>query len=191
MTNQYLMGLRSALICAAIIAIVFVPLTATLAQSSPGGGSTLSTPDTGDEDRYRRAIYTYAKRSIPYPTFATFDAPSREFCNPRRLTSNTPLQALTTLNDEAFSEAAKGLARRMKYDTEGDVPTKLATGYRIVAARDPSPEKLKELVGLFSNLEAQYNSQPKLKEGMAGTADGAAFTIVAQILLNLDEVLSK
>jgi hypothetical protein len=95
------------------------------------------------------------------------------------------------LNDEVFSEAAKGLARRMKYETEGDVSTKLSTGYRIVSAREPSPEKLQELVNLFSNLESQYNSQPKLKEGMAGTADGAAFTIVAQILLNLDEVLSK
>ena len=154
-------------------------------------GDKWTTPETGDDNRYRRAIYTYAKRSIPYPTFATFDAPSREFCTPRRLSSNTPLQALTMLNDEVFSEAAKGLARRMKYETEGDVSTKLSTGYRIVSAREPSPEKLQELVNLFSNLESQYNSQPKLKEGMAGTADGAAFTIVAQILLNLDEVLSK
>ncbi len=154
-------------------------------------GDKWTTPAAGDKNRYRRAIYTYTKRSIPYPTFATFDAPSREFCTPRRLSSNTPLQALTMLNDEAFAEAAKGLARRMKYGTAGDVPAKLATGYRITTARDPSPEKLKELVSLYSNLEAQFSSRPELRKGMAGTADGAAFTIVAQILLNLDEVLSK
>ncbi|MEC5128142.1 PSD1 and planctomycete cytochrome C domain-containing protein [Verrucomicrobiales bacterium BCK34] len=154
-------------------------------------GDKWTTPKSGDKNRYRRAIYTYAKRSIPYPAFATFDAPSREFCTPRRLTSNTPLQALTMLNDEAFAEAAAGLARRMKYDTEGDVTAKLANGYRITTSRDPSPEKLQELVSLYTNLEAQYASQPDLKKGLAGTSDGAAFTVVAQILLNLDEVLSK
>lgn len=155
------------------------------------GGDKWNTPAEGEANRYRRALYTYTKRSIPYPTMATFDAPSREFCSPRRLVSNTPLQALTMLNDEAFAEAAQGLARRMKYDTEGTVAEKLAAGYRIATARLPSSERLDELVGLFDKLEAQYTSEPGLKEGMAGTADGAAFTIVAQVILNLDEVLTK
>ncbi len=155
------------------------------------GGDKWETPKPGEADRYRRALYTYTKRSIPYPAMATFDAPSREFCSPRRLASNTPLQALTMLNDAAFSEAAQGLARRMKYDTEGSVSDKLSAGYRIATARQPSPEKLKELIGLFDKLEAQYASEPELKKGMAGTPDGAAYTIVAQVILNLDEVLTK
>lgn len=154
-------------------------------------GDKWETPKRGEENRYRRALYTYTKRSIPFPSMATFDAPSREFCNPRRLQSNTPLQALTMLNDEAMTEAAAGLARRMKYDTEGTVAAKLSAGYRIATARPPSSEKLSELVGLFEKLEAQYASEPELKKGMAGTADGAAFTIVAQVILNLDEVLTK
>lgn len=154
-------------------------------------GDKWETPKPGEENRYRRALYTYTKRSIPYPTMATFDAPSREFCSPRRLVSNTPLQALTMMNDEAFAEAAKGLARRMKYDTEGTVAEKIATGHRIATARPPSDARLAELVGLFDKLEAQYTSEPSLKEGMAGTPDGAAYTIVAQVLLNLDEVFTK
>lgn len=154
-------------------------------------GDKWETPGTGKEDRYRRSLYTYTKRSIPYPTFATFDAPSREFCNPRRLVSNTPLQALTMLNDEAFAEAAAGLARRMKYKTEGTVSEKVATGYRIATAREPDQARLNELVGLFDKLEAQYRSKPELHKGMAGTPDGAAYTIVAQVIMNLDEVLTK
>lgn len=154
-------------------------------------GDKWETPGTGEPDRYRRSLYTYTKRSIPFPTFATFDAPSREFCNPRRLVSNTPLQALTMLNDEAFAEAAAGLARRMKYDTEGTVSEKISTGYRIATARDPDQGRLDELVGLFDKLEAEYKSKPELHKGMAGSPDGAAFTIVAQVILNLDEVLTK
>ncbi|MEM7518203.1 MAG: DUF1553 domain-containing protein, partial [Planctomycetota bacterium] len=94
-------------------------------------GDKWKTPEAGESDRYRRALYTYTKRSIPFPAFATFDAPSREFCNPRRLTSNTPLQALTMLNDEAYAEAAKGLARRMKSEADKPIGEKIATGYRI------------------------------------------------------------
>lgn len=154
-------------------------------------GDKWDTPAPGEANRYRRSLYTYTKRSIPYPTFATFDAPSREFCNPRRLVSNTPLQALTLLNDAAFAEAAAGLARRMKYDTEGTVEEKLANGYRLATAREPSADRLDELVGLFGKLEAEYASKPELKKGLAGTPDGAAYTIVAQVILNLDEVLTK
>ncbi|MEM6915571.1 MAG: PSD1 and planctomycete cytochrome C domain-containing protein [Verrucomicrobiota bacterium] len=164
----------------------------------PGGvwqpfekGDKWETPERGEENRYRRALYTYTKRSIPFPAMATFDAPSREFCNPRRLTSNTPLQALTMLNDEAFAEAAQGLARRMKFETEGDLKEKLAAGYQIATAGSPSAERLHELVTLFNNLEARYKAEPNLKEGLAATPDGAAFTIVAQVILNLDEVLTK
>jgi hypothetical protein len=154
-------------------------------------GDKWETPAPGSEERYRRALYTYTKRSIPFPSFATFDAPSREFCTPRRLVSNTPLQALTMLNDEAYAEAAQGLARRMKYDTDGSVAEKIAAGVRIATARPPSQDRLDELVGLFDKLHAQYESRPELMKGMAGSPDGAAYTIVAQVILNLDEVLTK
>ena len=65
------------------------------------------------EDRWRRSIYTYIRRSAPYPSLVTFDAPSREFCTVRRVRTNTPLQALTTLNDPYFFEASRAMAKRM------------------------------------------------------------------------------
>ncbi|BCX49298.1 hypothetical protein HAHE_32060 [Haloferula helveola] len=149
------------------------------------------TPQEGDADRYRRSVYTYWKRSIPYPTFVTFDAPTRETCSKRRIVSNTPLQALAILNDPAFEECAKGLARRMKYDADGDLEDRLAFGYRAATSRKASPERLKELVRLYHELEAKYAADPKLMKGMAGTPDGAAFTIVASVMLNLDEALTR
>jgi hypothetical protein len=155
------------------------------------GGDKWSTPEVGEEDRYRRSVYTYTKRSIPYPMFAAFDAPSREFCSPRRLRSNTPLQALMTLNDETFAECMKGLARRMKYDTAGSLEEKLAAGYLMATGHEIGAEQLSELKSLFQSMEQTYAADPDLKNGLAGTADGAAFTVVAGVLLNLDEVMVK
>ena len=155
------------------------------------GGDKWNTPGVGQDDRYRRSVYTYTKRSIPYPMFAAFDAPSREFCSPRRLRSNTPLQALMTLNDETFAECMKGLARRMKYDTDGSLEEKLAAGYLMATGHEVGSEQLSELKSLFQSMERTYAAEPDLKNGLAGTADGAAFTVVAGVLLNLDEVMVK
>lgn len=145
----------------------------------------------GDPNRYRRSIYTYWKRSIPFPAFGAFDAPTRETCSSRRLVSNTPLAALATLNDEAFSEMAQGLARRMKYETEGDLENKIATGFRIATSLKPGERQMKILMKLFSETAADYEANPEPYSGLAGTADGAAFTIVASALLNMDDALTK
>jgi hypothetical protein len=145
----------------------------------------------GDPNRYRRSIYTYWKRSIPFPAFGAFDAPTRETCSSRRLVSNTPLAALTTLNDEAFSEMAQGLARRMKYDTEGSIETKLTTGFRIATSLKPSPRQMEILMKLFKETAADFDADPNQYSGLAGTPDGAAYTIVASAILNLDDALTK
>lgn len=139
------------------------------------------TPDENDDARYRRAIYTYVKRSIPYPTFASFDAPSREFCNPRRLNSNTPLQALVTLNDTAFVEFAEALGQKLENgfsDSRASqtVDDRLSLAYRLVTGRNPPASSLRELVHLY--------------EGTLKESPGNAATIVAQVLLNLDESLT-
>lgn len=154
-------------------------------------GDKWTTPAEGNPDRYRRSVYTYWKRSIPYPTFATFDAPSRELCSKRRILSNTPIQALALLNDPAFNECAKGLARRMKYEASGSVDERLSHGFRLATSRQITPDRLEELRTLFSKLEADYTATPSLREGMAGTADGAAYTVVASVLMNLDEALIR
>ncbi len=135
------------------------------------------TPDRDEEDRYRRAIYTYVKRSIPYPTFASFDAPSREFCNPRRLNSNTPLQALVTLNDTAFVECAESLGKKLERGFSSEpISECLSLAYRLVTGRNPPDSSLQELVRLYE--ETLQESPEK------------ASTVVAQVLLNLDESLT-
>ena len=135
------------------------------------------TPDRDEEDRYRRAIYTYVKRSIPYPTFASFDAPSREFCNPRRLSSNTPLQALVTLNDTAFVECAKALGEKLESGfSSGTISERLSLAYLLVTGRKPPESSLRELVTLYEATQQEAPSQ--------------AATVVAQVLLNLDESLT-
>jgi hypothetical protein len=133
------------------------------------------TPEPGDPQRYRRSIYTYVKRTNPYPGFATFDAPTRDLCTKRRVLSNTPLQALETLNSPAHAEFAEALARRMKEEIPGDIATKLAAGHRITTSRQPRPERLAELLALYQKLETKDN----------------AFTVLASVLLNLDDALVK
>jgi hypothetical protein len=145
----------------------------------------------GDPNRYRRSIYTYWKRSIPYPAFGSFDAPTREVCSSRRLISNTPLAALATLNDEAYAEMAGGLARRMKYDTEGDVRTKLIAGFRMATSLKPSNQQLEIITSLFDDTVKDFEADPQQYAGLAGTPDGAAYTIVAAAYLNMDDALTR
>ena len=142
------------------------------------GGDKWKTPDVGDPDRYRRSIYTYTKRSIPYPTFATFDAPSREFCAPRRLTSNTPLAALVMLNDTAFVECAEAFGLRMKDEFPGDNEQRLAAGYQLATGQKPSPERLEKLNAFFSKVSSSVEEP------------NTTWTVVAQVLLNLDDALT-
>jgi hypothetical protein len=154
-------------------------------------GNRWKTPKPGDPQRYRRAVYTYWKRSIPYPTFATFDAPSREMCSKRRMPSNTPVQALAVMNDPAFHECAQALARRMKYDAEGSLQDRISLGYRATTSRKITPDRLSELTDLYEDLKQTYEADPSLMEDMAGTPDGAALTVVASVLLNLDEAITR
>ena len=149
------------------------------------------TPAPGVAERYRRSIYTYTKRSIPYPLFSTFDAPSREISTKRRLVSNTPLQALAVLNDPAFQEATAGLARRMKKETSGDLDAELSFGFRVATSRTITSDRLAELRNLYQQLVEQYTADPTIMKGLAETPDEAALAVVASVILNLDESLTR
>lgn len=142
------------------------------------GGDKWSTPDVGNPDRYRRSIYTYTKRSIPYPMFAAFDAPSREFCTPRRLRSNTPLQALTTLNDVTFVECMQALAEKIEA-MDGALEERLKKGFQLVTSRSPTSAEQKILVALYEQAKQQSEQEQD------------AYEAVASALLNLDEIMSK
>ena len=148
------------------------------------------------EDRYRRSLYTFWRRTSPYPQFVTFDAPSREFCTVRRIRTTTPLQALTTLNDPAFIEAARGLASRM--GAAGSVRKGIGLGFRLCTARWPTPRELAALTKLYDEELQRYRQDAKAACALIGAAtpdarasEQAARTVVANVLLNMDEFLTK
>ena len=154
------------------------------------------------ESRYRRGIYTFWRRTVPYPAFVTFDAPSREKCTVRRFRTNTPLQSLTTLNDPAFFDMARGLARRLLVEAPPDTGQRIDYAFRLCVARRPSPEERQRLA-LFLDQELDYfrhnaNAARQASDGgdvkppeTADSAEFAAWTLLANILLNLDETLTK
>lgn len=164
-----------------------------------GGGIDWKT-STG-EDRYRRGLYTTWRRSNPYPSMATFDAPNREVCTVRRDRTNTPLQALVTMNDPVYVEAAQSLARKMI--SSGDTsPEQLKSGFELCLSRPPTKQELDRLVQLFEQVRVRYAEDAELARKMAtdpigpapkdkDLADLAALTVAGNVLLNLDEMLMK
>jgi len=153
------------------------------------------------EDRYRRGLYTYAKRTAPYPAMTTLDAPSREICTVRRLNTNTPLQALVTLNDTAFVEMAQSLARKM-YEGGKTLEERIAHGMKRALFRPAKAEEITVLKELFASRLAHFDAKAEeakkfaceplgpLPEGWS-VAELAAWTAVANVILNLDEFLTR
>ena len=134
--------------------------------------------EIGDPNRYRKSIYTYTKRSIPFPMFAAFDAPSREFCTPRRLRSNTPLQALMTLNDVTFVECSKAFAKKL-LNVSDQLEPQLRYGFSSVTSREPTKTEMLALADLYQKCRQQQTNELD------------SMTAVASVLLNLDEIMSK
>ena len=153
------------------------------------------------EDKYRRGLYTFIKRTSPYPAMITFDAPSREICTVRRINTNTPLQALVLLNDPVYIEAAQALARKM-VQTKGDLDERLATGFRAVLVRSPESRELQPIQELYEKRLKFYQNDKLAADKMAAEFLGpippganqselAALTAVANVILNLDETVSR
>ena len=143
--------------------------------------------ESDETDRYRRSIYTFMRRSAPYPSLSTYDAPSREFCTVRRVRTNTPLQALTGLNDPLFFTAAKALAKRMIAEG-GDAAGHIRYGFEVAVARPPSDSELKNVVEFYNQQLAAYKSDSKAD---LNAAEFAAMTMVANVLINMDETVTK
>lgn len=176
------------------------PLQPTLGVSAAfGSGIDWKTSD--GEDRHRRGIYTLWRRSNPYPSMAAFDAPNREVCTLRRERTNTPLQALVTLNDPVYIEAAQGLARRT-LARGGTVHEKADYAFRQCLIRPPTEPELVSLASLYQRSRARFEQDSVKAERMATNPIGpappgtelselAAWTLVGNVLLNLDETLMK
>ena len=154
------------------------------------------------EDRFRRALYTEIRRNSPYPSFATFDAPNREVCTLRRGRTNTPLQALVTLNDPAFIEAAQALARRVFAEAGTDRDQRIRHAFRLVLSRAPSEPELRRLGQLLEESLQNFAADKPRALKMAVDPIGplppgtdpvelASWTAFSNVLLNLDESLMR
>jgi hypothetical protein len=151
------------------------------------------------EDANRRAIYTFWRRSSPYPSLITFDAAGREICVSRRIRTNTPLQALVTLNDTVYLTAARGLAHQM-IEVNGDIANKLVKGYQLAVYKQPSPQKLQILNKLYQRAHINFTRKPEELEQFLGKSESvsaddktqlAALVVVANAIMNLDEFITK
>ena len=177
------------------------PIRPNMGLSIAFGGSGDWATSAG-EDRHRRSLYTDTRRSTPYPSFATFDAPNRETCVVRRDRSNTPLQAFVTLNDPVFVETSQALARRLLKEGGTTDESRLRLAYSLCLSREPDAKELATLKTLLAKSVAQYKADAALALKMAtdplGPADkGAdvptlsAWTAVSSVIMNLDEFLMR
>jgi hypothetical protein len=163
------------------------------------GGSTDWETSQG-EDKFRRGLYTTWRRSMPYPSMDAFDAPSREVCTVRRIRTNTPLQALVTLNDPVYIEAAEALAGRILNEGGESDSEKLKFGFELCTAREANAQELEVLHKTFQALLSRFSQNEaeaeKLKalnmneNSQASAITQAAWTVLANVLLNLDETLT-
>lgn len=155
-----------------------------------------------DENRYRRGLYTFWRRTAPYPSFLTFDAPRREVCTVKRSRTNTPLQALTALNDPAFVEAAVGLAQRIMMEVPPNVRNQAIYGFRLCVSRAPDSDEVTSLIALYNKTLRRFNQQPRAAEALVtsypfkprrelNARELAAWVVVSKVLLNLDETITK
>ncbi len=149
-------------------------------------------PDKG-EGQYRRSLYTYWKRQSPPPNMLIFDAPTREYCVVRRPRTNTPLQALVTLNDPHFVEAARGLAHRI---LEKDPADRVPYAFRLALGRKPTTDEVRILVDAYNQQLAEFRNDRTAAEKLststgADNAEVAAWTTIASMIMNLDEFLTK
>ena len=156
------------------------------------------TASTG-EDRYRRAVYTYRWRATPHPALKVFDAPDAFASCTRRIRSNTPLQALTLLNDPAFFEIAQGLATRLIQEETGTDLQRIALGFRLCVSREPDSKELSILTAFLNkqrSIYTQANAEALTLTGSGSIKDvpapeQAAWIMLARVLLNLDETITR
>jgi hypothetical protein len=157
------------------------------------------------EDRYRRALYTFRRRSTPYPALTVFDVPIGEASCVKRTRSNTPLQALTGLNETLFVESARALGKRAIIEGGTTDTDRLTYAFRLCVSRKPTADELTVLTNLLEKYHKRFaagegnaaevatgEKQPKAKlPAELKLTDWATFTLVARVLLNLDETVTK
>ena len=142
------------------------------------------------EDRYRRGLYTFAKRTAPYAMFSTFDGPSGEACLARREVSNTPLQALTLLNDEVFVEASRHAGKALAGEPGSD-EEKVIRAFRRTLVRTPSPDERSLLTKYLESQRRRLESKELSAASLGDNPSAAAWALLVRALLNLDEFVTR
>jgi hypothetical protein len=183
---------------------VFPPLPGFLVLPPVSYGPKIWPEDTGP-NRYRRGLYTFRYRSVPYPMLQTFDAPNGDASCVRRSRSNTPLQALMTLNEPVFLDCARALAMRTLADGGATDAERIVYAFRRCVSRPPTTEERTELLKLLSKQQERF-ARPDAKPWELAASDpahppqlpkgimpvqAAAWTVVSRVLLNLDETITK
>jgi hypothetical protein len=168
--------------------------------SSPATAQTFT--QSHGEKLHRRSLYTYWKRTLPPVNLAVFDAPNREVCSIGRIPTNTPLQALVTLNDPQFVEAARALAQRLLEIPDATDAQRIQTGFELATARDPAENEAATLLATLQRERSLYQKDPNAATTLLAigesprnpqipAAEHAAWTQLATLLLNLSETLTR
>jgi hypothetical protein len=174
------------------------PIPASVGDTVYGG---FSWPESAGEDRYRRGMYTFWKRALPFPSMAAFDTPTADSSCTRRDRSNTPLQALTTLNEKTFVEAAQAMGLRVYREGGNDERSRATYAFRLCAGRAPRERELNSLLKFYDEQYRYFEDRTTdaLKVGSASTNfppnvnlhKVAAWAMVSRAILNLDETITK
>jgi hypothetical protein len=178
---------------------VYPPIPASVGDTSYGG---FTWPETKGDDRYRRGLYTFWKRALPFPALAAFDVPSSESSCTRRVRSNTPLQALTTLNERTFVEAAQAMALRVMKEGGPDNRARARYAFRLCTGRYPDREELEKLLKFWQEQYDHFENDTAAAVKVS-TMDltnmpsdvnlhkAAAWAMVSRTILNLDETVTR
>jgi len=172
-------------------------MSADVAALSYAGNFRWKTSTGGD--RYRRGMYTFFKRTAPYPNLATFDCPDSNKTNVRRNTSNTPLQALTTLNNVVYLEAAQALARRALGRPSSQDAARLTYAFRLCMVRPPTRTESVRFADLLHSAREWYRDHRKDAKTLVGNMpaagiavdENAAWVATARIIMNTDEFITR
>ena len=164
-----------------------------------GSAGAFTWVDSEGPEKYRRGLYAFAQRTVPYPVSMTFDAANPNESCPRRENSNTPLQALTLLNNPTFVECAQGLGRRMFLAPKQNSSERIGYGFELSLGRKPSRDEMLRLRKLFDDERHLAASTRKAAASLIGNVEvdqrdideAAAFVAVAQVLMNLDEFVTR
>jgi mono/diheme cytochrome c family protein len=178
---------------------IYPPIPASVGDQVYGG---FTWPETKGADRFRRGMYTFSKRSLPFPSLTAFDTPSGEFSCPRRVRSNTPLQALTTLNEKTFVEAAQAMALRVIKEGGTDNRSRAIYAFELCTGRQPSAFELNKLLKFWEEQYTYFENHSSSAINVAvpdvkqmpedvNLHKVAAWAMVSRAILNLDETITK